>query len=247
MLNQIEQWKKDEAAVFEGWDFSYIKNRYEEEKPSWSYKELARTLVEESDSMLDVATGGGEVLASLAPLPSHAVALEGYKPNVAVAKKNLEYLGVEVLEVNETKNLPFKDGEFDLVLNRHGGLNISETYRVLESNGKFLTQQVGGNNLVDLMDFFDVKPKWPDNILSVVKKRMLDIGFKIKRAEEWKGKVRFFDVGALVYFLKAIPWTVDNFSVDSHLKYLEKLQENLKTKGTLEFTYTRFLIHAKKP
>ncbi len=244
--NIIEQWKKDEAAPFKGWDFSYIKDRIIEEEPPWDYKNLAKKLVEKSSAVLDVATGGGEIFSSFAPFSKRAVAIEGYTPNVAVAKKRLEPFGVEVLEVNEVDILPFADEEFDLVLNRHGGLRIQEVFRVLKKGGLFLTQQVGGDNLLDLMAVFNIEPKWPDNVLSVVQKKITDIGFEILKSEEWKGKIIFKDVGAVVYFLKAIPWTVDNFSVDIHLIYLEKLQEELEKSGRLEFTYTRFLILAKK-
>jgi len=150
------------------------------------------------------------------------------------------------LEVNEARVLPFKAETFDLVLNRHGGLNIAETYRVLKNNGSFLTQQVGGDNLTDLMDSFGVEPKWPDNLLNVVRQKMKGVGFQIEQAEDWRGKVTFLDVGAVVYFLNAIPWAVDNFGVDSHLSYLETLQKKLEQQGKLEFSYTRFLIAAKK-
>ena len=241
----IAQWKKDEAAVFKGWDFSYIKDRWLEEEPTWDYKALARQLIKNSTSVLDVATGGGEVFSSLAPFPGRAVAVEGYRPNVAVARKRLGPLGVQVLEANETA-LPFEKNTFDLVLNRHGGPDIAGTYRVLTDNGKFLTQQVGGGNLVELMDFFGVEEKWPENTLKVVQRKMQAVGFHIERAEEWKGKAKFLDVGAVVYFLKAIPWIVDNFSVDSHLEYLRKLQEKLEREGRLEFTSAVFLVSAGK-
>lgn len=244
--NLIEQWKKDETAIFEGWDFSYIKDRKIGEEPPWDYKGLAKNLVEKSTSVLDVATGGGEIFSSLAPFPKHAVAIERYTPNVAVAKKRLEPLGVKVLAASEVDVLPFIDEEFDLVLNRHGGLRIPEIFRVLKRGGYFLTQQVGGDNLLDLMASFEAKPKWPNNTLGIAQKKMTDIGFELLKTEEWKGKIIFKDVGAIVYFLKAIPWTVDNFSVNSHLIYLEKLQEKLEREGKLEFTYTRFLILAKK-
>ena len=241
----ITQWKKDEAAVFEGWDFSYIKDRYVEGQPGWDYRALAKQLVQNAASVLDVATGGGEVFSSLAPFPGRAVAIEGYRPNVAVARKRLEPLGVEVRQGKETP-LPFEGNTFDLVLNRHGELHVIETYRVLRSDGRFLTQQVGGGNLIELMDFFGVNEKWPDNVLWLARQRAKDIGFHIERAEEWKGKVKFLDVGALVYFLKAIPWIVDDFSVDSHFEYLQGLQGKLEREGKLEFTYARFLISGRK-
>src|ERR1017187_700537 len=241
----IAQWKRDEGAVFEGWDFSYIKDRWLEEEPGWDYRVLARELVKKSAAVLDVATGGGEVFLSLAPFPGRAVAVEGYRPNVAVARKRLGPLGVQVVGSNGI-SLPFGGNTFDLVLNRHEGFSEAEIYRVLQEKGTFLTQQVADGNLIELMDFFGAKQKWPGNTLKIVRQRMQDVGFHIERGEEWRGKARFLDVGAVVYFLRAIPWCVDNFSVDSHLEYLRRLQEKLEREGRLEFTYARFLVSARK-
>lgn len=242
----VEQWKKDEAATFEGWDFSYIKDRKNEEKEPWSYEALSRELVQKSEAVLDMGTGGGEIFSSLAPLPKHSVAIEGYKPNVEVARRRLEPLGVKLLEVDESYELPFVDGEFDLVLNRHSAFKASEVFRILKSGGSFLTQQVGGGNLNDLISAFDATPKYKSWTLENTKDDILSVGFKIKEAKEWRGKIEFNDVGAIVYFLKAIPWIVEGFSVDSHLQYLEKLQAKLDNGEKLVFTQVRFLVSAQK-
>ncbi len=244
----IQQWKKDEKSPFKGWDFSYIKKRYKEYEPSWNYKFFAKKLIKKSKAVLDMETGGGEIFSSFAPFPKHAVVFEGYKPNVSVAKKRLKPLGIKVIEVNSTP-LPFNNSEFDLVLNRHGGLNkkiIKEVYRILSPNGIFLTQQVDGRNLKDLMKEFNTKPKWEYNTLTNIKKHLKEIGFKIKKENQGSGKTIFKDVGALVYFLKAIPWIVDNFSVNKYLSVLKKLQKRLEKKGKLSFTSKRFLVLAQK-
>jgi hypothetical protein len=31
----LDQWRKDEAAPFSGWDFSYLDGRYVQEEPPW--------------------------------------------------------------------------------------------------------------------------------------------------------------------------------------------------------------------
>jgi SAM-dependent methyltransferase len=240
----LAQWKRDEAAVFEGWDFSYIRERWLEEQPDWDYRAEAKWLINNSASVLDMATGGGELFSSLAPFPTRTIAIEGYQPNVGVARKRLEPLGVQVLAANT--DLPFKESTFDLVLNRHGAHNVAEIHRVLNDRGRVLTQQVGGGNLIEVMDAFGVRPRWTDNVLSVVREKMQRLGFRIERARDWRGKVRVLDVGAVVYFLKAVPWIVPGFRVDSHLKHLWKLQETLEREGRLEFTCSRFLIAARK-
>jgi len=245
----LKQWEKDEKAFFAGWDFSYIKKRMKGEKLPWDYRSMAKKLVKKSKSVLDMATGGGEVFSSFAPFPKHAIAIEGYKPNVAVARKKLAPLGVKVIFANETKKLPLKTGEFDLVLNKHGGINkesAKEIFRILSKGGVFLTQQVEGTNLDDLMRVFGAKPKWPSNTLENLKKYLIKAGFKIKIAKKWSGKMTFKDVGAVVYFLKAIPWLVDNFSVKTYLPCLKKLQKKIDKDKKLAFSEKRFIILAEK-
>ncbi len=242
----LQQWKKDEAVPFEGWDFSYLQGRMTEQTPPWDYISLVKELVQKSTSLLDMATGGGEVFSQLAPFPHHTVAIEGWKPNVGIATTRLEPLGVQVIEADPSKKLPFENGEFDLVVNRHGGYTVEELRRILNRQGQFFSQQVGGDNLADLEEFFNVKPKWPFNTLEYRIHEFEKQGFTIIKAQDWLGKVTFSDVGALVYFLKAVPWVVDNFSVETHLPYLKKLQEKLDKGQKLQFTYTRHFIHAKR-
>lgn len=158
MNNFYSQWKKEEQMPFSGWDFSYLKDRMFEEELPWNYISLAKELIKKSTAFLDIATGGGEVLSSLAPLPAQSFAIEGYLPNVKVAQKKLSSLGIKILYVDEMRKYPFIDNQFDLVLNRHGGLNLSEINRVLNSGGLLFTQQVNGDSLSDLMSNFNSKP-----------------------------------------------------------------------------------------
>ncbi|MEO5646078.1 MAG: hypothetical protein ABIO57_03370 [Candidatus Paceibacterota bacterium] len=68
----------------------------------------------------------------------------------------------------------------------------------------------------------------------------------IERLEPWKGKVTFKDVGALVFMLKAVPWTVGDFSVIKHREVLEKLKKDIDKNGKLTFAESKYLIIAKK-
>ena len=66
-------------------------------------------------------------------------------------------------------------------------------------------------------------------------------------ALQWQGTFSFLDVGALVYYLRAIPWVVPNFSVDTHLAQLLRLQQRLVADGELTFIDRSFLIEAYAP
>ena len=123
--------------------------------------------------------------------------------------------------------LPFAEGEFDLVLNRHSGFNSKQVARVLAMGGTFLTQQVHGLWAYDLLAAFDAKPQWPTSTLDKYVPRLKAAGLTIVNTQEWSGTLAFTDVGAIVYYLKAVPWLVPGFSVETHLGYLLKLQRRL--------------------
>jgi len=242
----LDQWTRDAAAPFAGWDFGYLSTRVTEAEPPWDYLALAREAVGASHDILDVATGGGEVLSTLGPFPGRVRATEGYVPNLAVARGRLEPLGVAVFQANTASGMPFEDGSFDLVLNRHGGFRPEEMCRVLKPGGVFLSQQVGGDNLADLAPDFGAPQMWPDNTLDRIAERFGGLGCAVTRAEEWRGPVTFLDVGAIVYFLSAVPWVVEVFDVTRHLAALEALERRRAAGRPLQFTSSRFLIEARK-
>ena len=139
----------DEAqAHFSVCDFSYIADREAPAPLHWSYVSEALLRVRKSSAVLDMDTGGGEMFSRFAPFPPIAYATEAFAPNVPIARERLEPLGVEIkqLENEDEKQLPFEDGTFDLVLNRHGYYWPPELYRILMPGGVFLTQQVGNRN-----------------------------------------------------------------------------------------------------
>ena len=242
----LEQWKRDAAAPFAGWDFSYLDGRMAEAQPPWSYPDLARAAVAKAHDILDVATGGGEVFSSFAPFPGRATAVEGYAPNLPVARARLEPLGVPVFQADTASGMPFEDAAFDLILNRHGGFRPTEMHRVLKPGGVFLTQQVGGDNLDDLTAAFGARLAYPDNTLERAADAFVELGCEIETREAWRGPVTFADVGALAYFLTAIPWVIADFDVERRRNVLASLHREIEANGPLQFTYSRFLVQAVK-
>ena len=245
----VETWLREEQQPFTGWDFSYLDGRMESGREDWSYPDRAAELMQRSSSVLDVDTGGGEKLLRLREhWPTRVVATEDYRPNFELATKRLSGLGVTVVRsaVSDTEPMPFADGEFDLVLNRHAAFNSSEVARILSGGGAFLTQQVHGMWAWDLMAAFDTAPQFPDATLGKYVPKLEAAGLVIQTAEEWEGRLAFTDVGAIVYYLKAIPWEVPGFTVKTHLQYLLALQEKLEAGKELGFYAAKYLIEATK-
>jgi SAM-dependent methyltransferase len=245
----IENWKHEEQQPFTGWDFSYLESRMLEGQPPWSYSARAAELMKHSSSVVDLDTGGGERFLKLQEhWPRKVVATEHYPPNFKLATERLTTFGVKVvdIELSDFGPMAFADGEFDLVLNRHAAFNPYEVERVLASGGTFLTQQVHGLWAIDLLDAFDARPQWPDATPEKYLPRLQEAGLEIVNIQNWSGELTFTDVGAIVYYLKAVPWLVPGFSVESHWKYLLNLQNQLADKESLTFTARKYLIEARK-
>ncbi len=60
-------------------------------------------------------------------------------------------------------------------------------------------------------------------------------------------RAAFFDVGAVVYFLRLVVWTVPGFTVDGYRSQLRALHDRIERDGSFVAHSTRFLIEATKP
>ena len=199
--------------------------------------------------MIDLGTGGGErFLNHQEYWPKKVVATEDYPPNIRLATERLSPFGAQVVEVRLTDHdrMPFANNEFDLVLNRHSGFNAKEVARILAPDGAFLTQQIHGSWAYDLLAAFDAKPQWPEATLEKYVPQLKAAGLTIANTQEWSGRLSFTDVGAIVYYLKAVPWLVPGFSVDTHSKHLLTLQHRLESGESLTFVARKYLIEAHK-
>ncbi len=245
----VRGWEAEEGRPFTGWDFSYLHGRMIEDQPPWSYPARAAELMQQSSAVLDMGTGGGERLLELREdWPEKVVVTEDYPPNLELAEERLGRFGVKVVRVSLTEDdlMPFLNGEFDLVLNRHSGLNCSEVARILAPGGVFLTQQVHGLWAQHLLAEFGPVPQWPDSTPEYYVPRLKKAGLDIAGVEEWQGDLIFRDIGALVYYLRAVPWLVPDFAVENHTDNLLKLHRRLERDGQLVFEARKYLIEGVK-
>jgi hypothetical protein len=110
----------------------------------------------------------------------------------------------------------------------------------------FLTQQVDGNNFDDLSAAFDCQQPWTFFTLDWALEQIKGTRLVVQEAREWTGQSHFRDVGAIVYYLKAVPWTVEGFSVERHLAHLLTLQRRLEREGALAFHIKLMIVQARK-
>ena len=246
-----EEWLKEEKmAHIHGWDFSHIYGRYsEEENLPWDFRTVINKYLKNNMKLLDMETGGGEFLLSLNHPKHNTSAIEGYQPNVELCKKVLLPLGIDFKEADGDEKLPFENEYFDIITNRHGAYNVTELKRVLKKDGIFITQQVGAENDRELVEMLLPKYKdlpYAEHYLNIKQQEISEQGFEILESGETFQPIKFFDTGALVWFAKIIEWEFPNFSVESHLDNLYKVQEIIEANGAVEGRIHRFYIVGKK-
>lgn len=246
-LQLYDYLENEYKSSFSGWDFSRIEGRMQEDILPWNYKEVAKKNIVDKRSLLDIDTGGGEFLFSIDNLPEKTVATEGYEPNIPIATKRLGERGIKVVNVKDPQQLPFDDSIFDIVINRHGSYKVSEIQRVLCSNGIFITQQVGSLNAVDLNTSLGIELNSISDWCLISNMQDCRINnMKIIEADEHIGKYRFYDIGAIVYYLKCIPWQVPDFSVGKYFDRLELINSHILHKGYFDFISHRFYLVVQK-
>jgi len=168
-------------------------------------------------------------LSSLPMLPEFTYATESYLPNIDIAKNRLHPLGINVIETLEDCNLPFLDQTFDLIINRHEYYNPKEV------------------SALELENWFDAHHKetgeWSLNKACL---DLLSSGFVIERKEEMITKTRFYDLGAVLYYLKAVPWQIEDFALKKYLPRIIDLHNRIEVDGFFDVSCHRLLLITRK-
>ncbi|MFI9202566.1 class I SAM-dependent methyltransferase [Streptomyces sp. NPDC053048] len=239
-----------DAASVDGWDFSWLEGRATEERPSWGYQRSMSRRLAAVSAALDIQTGGGEVLAGAAKLPPTMAATESWPPNVARATKLLHPRGVVVVADPDEPPLPFADEAFDLVTSRHPAtVWWPEIARVLRPGGTYFAQHVGPASVWELVEYFlgpqpeARRKRHPDDESAAAKAA----GLEVVDVRTERLRMEFFDVGAVIYFLRKVIWTVPGFTVERYRDRLRELHERIEAEGPFVAHSSRTLVEARKP
>jgi SAM-dependent methyltransferase len=220
-----------------GYEFAWLDGRPGE--PTWSYVELARNLVRRAGSLLDLDTGGGELLAELAPLPPHTVAVESWARNTPVARDRLTPFGVTVLT-----ELPGGENEFDLVLSRHGRLPADDVARLLRPGGRLLSQQVGSDDLAGVNAALGAPSAHRVWNAEVATCALETAGLDVIDVREERPAIAFPDVASVLRQLRDLPWQIRDFTPQRYAEALDRLDSFIRLHGELTVTTHRFLVQA---
>ena len=266
-----------DAVPVEGWDFSWFEGRATEERPAWGYARLLSERIGRAAAVLDIQTGGGEVLAGAVrsaraatgtaappvlaatvlaqsvPAPPVLVATvlaatESWPPNLALARRAIGPLGGAVVGAADDADLPFGDANFDLVVSRHPTVVLwPEIARVLVPDGSYFSQQIGPGTNRELFDFMMGpqpvnRTRSPEAVVAAARRA----GLEVVDLREQVLRVEFFDVAAVVHFLKKVLWTVPGFTVAGYVEQLARMHEYIQANGSFISHARRILIEARK-
>jgi hypothetical protein len=170
------------------------------------------------------------------------VAVEGWAPNVPVARDRLTPFGVQVVT-----ELPGGEEEFDVVLSRHGRLPAEDIARLLRHGGTLLSQQVGSDDLADLNAELGAPApsarRWTaEDAVAALR----SAGLTVTDVREERPPLTFHDIGALVYQLRAVPWQVRDFTPQRYDRPLRRIDAIIRTHGQYTVTAHRFLVRATR-
>ena len=235
MTQAAELLREAERAPFVGWDFSWLGDRLVTSPLPWDFTAIVEDALGKAQRALDMETGGGEWLRSMKQLPTCAVATEAWTPNLHVAFERLSAFGAfvvhdegavdNVLQQGSAPRgrLPFCSGAFDLVTNRHGAFTATEVARILQAEGVFLTQQADSETR-QFHELLGLAPPREQRFeLDFAVSQVEQAGLCVEVAEDGEEELRFADVGALAWYLKAIPWCIPDFTIERYREALLRL------------------------
>ena len=123
-----------------------------------------------------------------------------------------------------------------------------EIARVLRPGGTFFSQGSGRGSNRELADFMmGPQPVSGARSASRARAQAEAAGLVVTDLRGQALRTVFNDVGAVVYFLRKVLWTVPGFTVAGYRDQLRPLHEQIQSEGPFVAHAQRFLIEARKP
>ncbi len=247
----LEQLKQISDSVGErtGWDFSRM--RVERAPAPWNYADVARQFLADTNHVLDVGTGGGELFLTLAPYFRKGVGIDSSAEMIENALRNKSEQKISNVDFvfMDGNRLEFNDAHFDIVLNRHCDINVSETARVLCTNGYFVTQQVADHNTINILNAFGWTPaSFGDNWWQPAEQLAAEFeqnNCRVIAKAEYNVRYWFRDVESLMFWLKAVPLP-EPFDLEKHWEGVNHILQEHNTPNGIETNEHRELLIVQK-
>ena len=180
----------------QGWDFSRM--TVLRQPVPWDYRDVVVRYLRPSDSVLDIGTGGGELLGRLAPSFGHGLGIDIDPGMIRLAQAN-----------STANNLSFRVSSdrleaipeaFDVIIDRHASFSLDAVASHLKPAGYFVTQQVGERNMACVKAALG-QPIGPPTIQ---REAFTGTGLRLLAFLEYDVEYVVRDIESLVYWLHAL-------------------------------------------
>ena len=249
MINYKRLYERVGSVI--GWDFSKITKRMKVVGKKWEFFQTVKNHVNKETILLDIGTGGGELLLKIAPYVKKAYGIDNSKGMLATAKKNLAKSKIRNVKFKlaDAKKIPYPDEYFDIVICRHAPFFAKELFRVLKPEGFFITQQVGEKDKQNIKNVFGRGQSFGEKSGTKVNKyirELKNLGFKILKKDAYNATEYYANMEDLIFLLKNTP-IIPDFDIEKDRKFLKEIERKYKTKTGIKTNSFRFLIICKKP
>ncbi|KZE37204.1 SAM-dependent methyltransferase [Bhargavaea cecembensis] len=239
----------DKVGKVNGWDFSDLKVL--SEGVEWDFYEEVKSRCNNTGVLLDIGTGGGENLLQLSTSLLFTIGIDLSNEMIKKAEMNLKNSTVSNVRFFQMRadELRFPDGFFDIVTSRHAPFSSKEVFRILKTSGRFMTQQVGESDKLNIKKAFGrgQSINEEDGALKERYIRELDeAGFSHVQAFEYDATEYYQRSEDLLFLLKHTPIVPDFGRDQNDNKILNDFIEANRTDKGIRTNSKRFLIIGEK-
>lgn len=238
----------DKVGKVNGWDFSHVKCVSEGVK--WDFLNEVTKICTKSDLLLDIGTGGGEALLSIAESLLLLVGIDLSSGMIETAARkamksgvpNVRFLQMDAMKLN------FPGNFFNVVTCRHSDFCAQEIAKVLVNGGVFLTQQVSEIDKLNIKEAFGRGQALGAESGTLKNRYMAELseaGFTDIQLSEYNATEYYQTAEDLIFLLKHTP-TIPDFGqneLDYHI--LHKFIQNHQTEKGIRTNAERFMITAR--
>lgn len=183
-----------------GWDFSSM--RTIRGTVPWDYASVVKRYLSPEAEVLDVGTGGGELMIELSPYFRNAlgVDIDPDMVRVADAKAHAARCSNLTFRVDDASLRGICD-RFDVVVNRQAPYDLPAVSRHVRPGGWFITQQVGEHNMTNVARALGRERPPPSTI---TREAVLQSGLEVVEFCEYDVEHVVEDIESLVFWLTAL-------------------------------------------
>lgn len=238
----------DQVGMINGWDFRDVK--CVTEGVQWDFFSEVTKRCKKSDLLLDIGTGGGEAILSIADCALLLTGIDSSSGMIKTATRNAVQSGLSNVRFFQmaAEKLDFPDQFFQVVSCRHSDFCAKEIARVLIKGGIFLTQQVSENDKRNLKEAFGRGQAWGAEAGTLQQQYLADLseaGFTDIQSFTYNASEYYQTAEDLLFLLKHTPIIPDFGRTESDFHILQRfIMENQTEKG-IQTNSERFMIIAR--